>query len=168
MSAVPGPYRRSPSRRGGPCAPWLVPLAPRATMSGALPAVEQAGLSICATGGSSAAHSAIASSAPSTSPEGEEMATSASTSRSAWAAMSAAPEKISSSTGPEATARSGKAAGSMRAQGGLRLGQRRLELAGLVELEQGGHRGRGELLAHQLAALLERLLNLLGGAVGAT
>ena len=93
----PGPYSRSPSRRSGACEacsmtvsrwpssssrpePWP---AIRATMSSALPGVEHGTRSISACGGRNAAHSAIASSAPSTSPEGEDTATSASSSRAA-------------------------------------------------------------------------------------
>ena len=49
--------------------------------SGALPGVEHGTRSVTVSGGSSAAHSAIASSAPSMSPDGEEIATSASSSR---------------------------------------------------------------------------------------
>ncbi len=68
-----------------------------AIRSGALPAVEQGTRWTSASAGSSAAHSAIASSAPPTSPDGEEIATSASSSRGARAAISAAAESISRS-----------------------------------------------------------------------
>src|SRR3984885_2979948 len=59
-------------------------------MSAALPGVEHGTRSTVACGGRNAAHSAIASSAPSTSPEGEDTATSASSSRSDREAISAA------------------------------------------------------------------------------
>ena len=71
-------------------------------MSGALPEVEHGTRSTAACGGRNAAHSAIASSAPSTSPDGEETATSASSSRSARDAISAAPSATNGSMLPSA------------------------------------------------------------------
>ena len=68
-------------------------------MSSALPGVEHGTRSISAWGGRNAAHSAIASSAPSTSPDGEDTATSASSSRVARAAISAAPSATNWSIG---------------------------------------------------------------------
>src|SRR5215212_6883970 len=56
--------------------------------------------SIVASSGARAATSAAASSAPCTSPLGVEIATSASSSRSAWAAMAAACSAIHGSTAP--------------------------------------------------------------------
>src|SRR6201999_552879 len=64
-----------------------------------LPGVEHGTRSIAASGGRKAAHSAIASSAPSTSPEGDETATSASSSRWAREAISAAPSATNWSIG---------------------------------------------------------------------
>ncbi len=61
-----------------------------AMKSGAWPGEEHGGRSIAAASGASAAHSAAHSSAPWTSPDGEETATSASSSRAARRPMSAA------------------------------------------------------------------------------
>ena len=104
MSTVPEPTRCSPSWRIGlwwACATTVstwpssrirrLPV-PRnlASTSGACPGEEQAGRSTSASAGSSAAHNAAHSSAPCTSPDGEETATSASSSRTACRAISPA------------------------------------------------------------------------------
>ena len=103
MSAVPGPYSRSPSRRSGRVRvvrDHRVDVAEQQHPAGARPAdgrhqVRGAArrrarhpLGTAACSGSSAVHRAIACSAPSTSPDGEEIATSASSSRSARSAIS--------------------------------------------------------------------------------
>src|SRR6476661_8405921 len=58
--------------------------------------------STAAAAGAKAAHSATASSAPGTSPDGDETPTSASSSRSAWPAISAAAVSTQGSTGRDA------------------------------------------------------------------
>src|SRR4051794_39370236 len=105
MSTDPDPTSLSPSRVSGLCSAWLttvsrcpssrirrVPVPRRtASRSGAWSGLEQGMRWISASSGSSAAHTEAHSSAPWTSPEGEETATSASSSRTARRAISAAP-----------------------------------------------------------------------------
>src|SRR5215217_9286957 len=117
MSTEPDPTSFSPSRASGrwsACATtvsrWpssrirLVPVpVRRPSRSGAWPSLEHGIRSICASSGSSAAHTAAHSSAPCTSPEGEETATSASSSRTARRAISAAPSCTHGSMGRQLT-----------------------------------------------------------------
>src|SRR5215210_827079 len=105
MSTEPEPTSFSPSRASGrwsACATTVsrwpssrIRRAPvprrRASRSGAWSGLEHGIRSISASSGSSAAHTAAHSSAPWTSPEGDETATSASSSRTARRAISAAP-----------------------------------------------------------------------------
>ena len=104
MSTVPEPTMRSSARSAGRWSRWattvstwprrstLRPPVPRtrASKSGACPGDEQAGRVTSASGGTRAAMSAAASSPPCASPEGVDTATSASSSRSARVATSAA------------------------------------------------------------------------------
>src|SRR4051812_14048601 len=60
--------------------------------------------STAASAGANAAHRATASSAPGTSPDGDETPTNASSSRSAWPAISAAAVSTQGSTGRDAIA----------------------------------------------------------------
>src|SRR3954447_16963641 len=104
MSTLPEPTSLSPSRVSGrwsPCATTVSmwpssrtfrePVPRRcATRSGAWSGEEHGMRSIAASSGSSAAHTAAHSSAPWTSPEGDEMPTSASSSRGARLPISAA------------------------------------------------------------------------------
>src|SRR5215218_2501530 len=117
MSTLPEPTSFSPSRAKGrwsACATTVsrwpssrirrvpVPVS-RASRSGAWSGLEHGMRSICASSGSSAAHTDAHSSAPCTSPDGEETATSASSSRTARRAISAAPACTHASMGRQGT-----------------------------------------------------------------
>ena len=111
MSTVPEPSSLSPSRASGLWCSWPITVstcpssrirrAPvpvrRSSRSGAWPGEEHGRRSATASPGASAAQIAAHSSAPRTSPEGEETPTSASSSRSARAAISRAPSATQSS-----------------------------------------------------------------------
>src|SRR5215217_2053436 len=102
MSTAPEPTSLSPSRSSGRCAVWATTVstwpssrmrrapvpASRATRSSAWSGEEHGTRSSAASSGRRAAHTARHSSAPWRSPEGEETATSASSSRSARRAIS--------------------------------------------------------------------------------
>ncbi len=110
MSTAPEPTNRLPLRSSGRCSAcgttvsrWpsnRIRARPepsrRARKSGACPGLEHSGRSTAASAGSSAPTIAAASSSPGTSPDGDETPTSASSSRSARAAISSPAKAIHS------------------------------------------------------------------------